>query len=97
VATEAPWFGGRQHWGQAFSAVVAGGGFKGGALVGSTDARGENLRDRPVYPWDLAAGIYKLLGIDPQGKLPHPQGCVAYVTPLATGSLPSGGVLQEIM
>ena len=50
VATEAPWFGGRQHWGQAFSAVVAGGGFKGGALVGSTDARGENLRDRPRAP-----------------------------------------------
>jgi hypothetical protein len=97
VATEAPWFGGRQQWGQAFSAVVAGGGFKGGALVGSTDARGENLRDRPVYPWDLAAGIYKLLGIDPQGKLPHPQGCVAYVSPIAGGAVQSGGLLTEIM
>ncbi|MGA2271540.1 MAG: DUF1501 domain-containing protein [Bryobacteraceae bacterium] len=97
VANEAPWFGGRHHWGQAFSAVVAGGGFKGGAVVGSTDARGETLRDRPVYPWDLAASIYKLLGIDPQGKLPHPQGCVAYVSPLAGGGVESGGLLAEIM
>jgi uncharacterized protein (DUF1501 family) len=97
VANEAPWFGGRHHWGQAFSAIVAGGGFKGGAVVGATDARGENVRDRPVYPWDLAASVYKLLGIDPQGKLPHPQGCVAYVSPLANGTVQSGGLLTEIM
>jgi hypothetical protein len=49
--------------------------------LGSTDARGETVRDRPVYPWDLSATIYKLLGIDPSSRLPHPQGCVAYVTP----------------
>jgi hypothetical protein len=97
VANEAPWFGGRHHWGQAFSAVVAGGGFRGGAVVGATDSRGETVRDRPVYPWDLAASIYKLLGIDPQSKLPHPQGCVAYVSPLANGAVPSGGLLTEIV
>jgi uncharacterized protein (DUF1501 family) len=97
IANEAPWFGGRHHWAAAFSGIVAGGGFKGGAVVGSTDARGENVKDRPVYPWDLAASIYKLLGIDPQGKLPHPQGCVAYVSPGAAGGAPSGGLLQEIM
>jgi len=91
VANEAPWFGGRHHWGQAMSAVVSGGGFKGGALVGSTDFRGENIRDRPVYPWDLTASIYKLLGIDPHGRLPHPQGCIAYVSPQASG------LLTEIM
>src|ERR1041385_5977529 len=83
VANEAPWFGGRHHWGQAFCAMVAGGGFRGGTVVGSTDARCENVRDRPVYPWDLAASAYKLLGIDPHGNLPHPQGCVAYVSPAA--------------
>ena len=81
----------------AFSAVVAGGGFKGGQVLGSTDARGENVRDRPVYPWDLSASIYKLLGIDPHGRLPHPQGCVAYVSPLAGGTVQSGGLLTEIM
>ena len=97
VANEAPWFGGRHHWGSAFSAVVAGGGFKGGQVIGSTDGRGETIRDRPVYPWDLSASIYKLLGIDPHGRLPHPQGCVAYVSPLAGGNVQSGGLLTEIM
>jgi hypothetical protein len=97
VANEAPWFGGRHHWGQCFSAVVAGGGFKGGTVVGSTDWRGESVRDRPVYPWDLTASIYQLLGIDPHGRLPHPQGCVAYVSPLASGTVQSGGLLKEIM
>jgi hypothetical protein len=97
VAMEPPWFGGRHHFGECFSAVIAGGGFKGGTVLGASDARGENLRDRPVYPWDLAASIYKQLGIDPHGKLPHPQGCVAYVSPLASGTVQSGGLLTEIM
>ncbi len=97
VQNEAPWFGGRHHWGQAFAAMVAGGGFHGGAALGSTDARGETVRDRPVYPWDLAASMYKLLGIDPRGRLPHPQDCVAYVSPIAGGALPTGGLLTEIM
>ena len=97
VANEAPWFGGRHHWGSAFSAVVAGGGFQGGQVLGSTDGRGESVRDRPVYPWDLSASIYKLLGIDPHGRLPHPQGCVAYVSPIAGGTLQSGGLLTELM
>jgi hypothetical protein len=97
VAMEPPWFGGRHHFGDCFSAVIAGGGFKGGTVLGATDARGENLRDRPVYPWDLSASMYKLLGIDPHGKLPHPQGCVAYVSPLASGTVQSGGLLTELM
>ena len=92
-----PWFGGRHHYPLASSAVVAGGGFRGGALVGSSDATGEHVKDRPVYPWDLAASMYKLLGIEPTERLPHPQGCVAYVTPLASGSIPTGGLLTEIM
>jgi hypothetical protein len=87
VQNEAPWFGGRHHWGQVFTALVAGGGFKGGVVVGSSDARGESVRDRPVYPWDFAASCYKLLGIDPHDRLPHPQNCVAYVSPLAAGLL----------
>jgi hypothetical protein len=76
---------------------VAGGGFKGGQVVGASDFRGEQVKDRPVYPWDLSASMYQLLGIDPMGRLPHPQGCVAYVTPLASGDVPSGGILKEIM
>ncbi len=97
IVPDPPWNGGRHHFGQCFSAVVAGGGFRGGHLVGASDARGETVRQRPVYPWDLTASIYKLLGIDPQERLPHPQGCVACVTPLASGTAPSGGFLAEIM
>lgn len=97
VQTEPPWFGGRGHHAEAFSAVVAGGGFKGGTVLGTTDVRGENVRQRPVYPWDLAASMYKLMGIDYRGRLPHPQGCVAYVSPLASGTVQTGGLLTEIM
>ena len=97
IATEAPWNGGRHHWGAVFSNVVAGGGFKGGVVVGASDNRGQAVKERPVYPWDLAASMYQLLGIDPQGRLPHPQGCVALVTPQASGNAPSGGMLKEIM
>jgi uncharacterized protein (DUF1501 family) len=93
----APWNGGRHHYPLVYTAVVAGGGFRGGAVVGSSDALGEHVKDRPVYPWDLAASMYKLIGIEPTDRLPHPQGCVAYVTPLATGAIPSGGLLTEIM
>lgn len=97
VFAEPPWFGGRHHYGPVFSAVVAGGGFRGGEILGASDARGEQVQDRPVYPWDLSASLYQLLGIDPMGTLPHPQGCVTYVTPLAGGDVPSGGLLSEIM
>ena len=97
VDPKAPWDGGRHHYGLAQSVVVAGGGFKGGMVVGETDGKGEFPRNRTLYPWDLSASMYTLLGIDPKGHLPHPHGCVAYVTPSATGEIQSGGLLTEIM
>jgi hypothetical protein len=97
VSREPPWNGGRQHFCTCFNSVVAGGGFAGGQVVGASDRRGETVRDRPVYPWDLTSSIYQLLGIDPHGQLPHPHGCVAYVTPSSGGKVQSGGLLQEIM
>ncbi|MBL7141007.1 MAG: DUF1501 domain-containing protein [Planctomycetes bacterium] len=97
IAKEPPWFGGRHHFCNAFSAIVAGGGFKGGAVVGKTDARAEQVIERPIYPWDLSASMYQLLGIDPSGQLPHPRGCVAYVTPVVGGDVATGGLLTEIM
>jgi hypothetical protein len=74
VQNEAPWNGGRGHYGKVFSAVVAGGGFKGGRVVGASDDKGETVKDRPVYPCDLIASMYQLLGIDAAAKLPHPLG-----------------------
>jgi hypothetical protein len=97
VATESPWNGGRHHFGAVFSAVVGGGGFRGGCVVGASDARGEAVADRPVYPHDLIGSMYELLGIDPKGKLPHPQGLQVGVTPGPDEEVRSGGRLKEIM
>jgi len=97
VQWEPPWSGGRGHYGNVFSAVVAGGGFKGGRVVGSSDAKGEEVKDRPVYPCDLIASMYELLGIDPDGKLPHPQGLAVHVAPSAADGVKMGGRLKEIM
>ncbi len=50
VDWDAPWNGGRNHWGKVFSAVVAGGGFKGGQVIGASDAKGEESRTGPSIP-----------------------------------------------
>ena len=87
VQWEAPWNGGRNHWSDCFCALLAGGGFRGGHVIGSTDARGEQIKDRPVYPADVIGSIYQLLGIDPDARLPNPQGLDVPVAPPATGLL----------
>jgi hypothetical protein len=97
VQWEAPWNGGRGHYGPVFSAVLAGGGFKGGRVVGASDAKGEQVKDRPVYPADLIGSLYELLGIDPDGKLPNPLGLDARVTPTAADGVTLGGRLKEIL
>jgi len=97
VQWEPPWSGGRGHYGRVFSAVVAGGGFKGGRVVGASDAKGEEVKERPVYPVDLIASMYELLGIDQDGKLPHPLGVEARVTPTAAEGVTMSGRLKEIM
>ena len=91
------WSGGRGHYGNVFSALVAGGGFKGGHVVGSSSARGEEVKERPVYPPDLIGSIYGLLGIDSAAKLPHPQGLAVRATPGAEEGVKTGGILKEIM
>jgi hypothetical protein len=97
VQTESPWNGGRGHWGRVFSALVAGGGFKGGQVIGASDARGEEVHERPVYPADLLGSVYELVGIDDNAKLPNPQGLDLRVLPATTDGAKSGGRLKEIM
>lgn len=97
VDWQPPWNGGRNHYGKVFSVVVAGGGFKGGRVVGASDEKGETVKDRPVYPVDLIASMYELLGIDPAATLPHPQGLAVRVTPSAADGADMGGRLREIM
>ncbi len=97
VDWQPPWNGGRNHYGNVFTALVAGGGFKGGTIVGASDAKGEEVKDRPVYPVDLLGSIYALSGIDPNAKLPHPMGTEAHVLPAPSEKAKFGGLLTEIM
>jgi hypothetical protein len=57
--------GGRDHFPRSFNAVLAGGGVRGGALIGKTDAQGVEVADRPVTVPDLFATFCKSMGIDP--------------------------------
>jgi len=94
VQWEPPWNGGRSHYGKCFSAVVAGGGFKGGRVVGASNEKGTEVAERPVYPEDLIGSMYELLGIDPDGLMPNPRGLQVKVMP---SSEEGGGRLKEIM
>lgn len=93
VQWEAPWNGGRSHYGKCFSAVVAGGGFRGGLVLGASDARAEEPIERPVHPVDLLGTMYHLLGIDPDGPLPNPRGLDIRVTEATDGY----GRLKELI
>lgn len=98
VDWQSPWNGGRGHHGQCFSAVVAGGGFKGGKVVGASDARGEQVAERPVSPTDLIGSMYALMGIDAKAPLPNPRGLDTRVLPSPTDEgFKSDGILKEIM
>ncbi|MHC4895836.1 MAG: DUF1501 domain-containing protein [Planctomycetota bacterium] len=94
VQWDPPWNGGRSHYGQCFSALVAGGGFKGGHVVGASDERGMDVAERPVYPQDVIGSIYQLLGIDPDGPMPNPRGMELAILPATEKG---GGRLKEIM
>ena len=97
VQWEPPWNGGRSHYGKCFSAVVGGGGFKGGHVVGASDEKGMEVAERPVYPVDIIGSMYELLGIDPEGELPNSRGLEAYVLPSEEEDPDRGGRLYEIM
>ncbi len=83
--------GGRDHWPRVFSVAMAGGGVRGGQVIGSSDAVGESPKERPVTPADLAATIYTLLGIDPKTELHTTDGRPVRVAP--SGS----NVISEIV
>ena len=93
----APWNGGRSHYGACFSAVVAGGGFQGGTVVGASDEKGRQVAERPVYPRDLIGSMYEELGIDPEAPMPNPRNLDVKVMPEKEGDAKSGGRLREIM
>lgn len=55
--------GGRDHWTQCYTVLAGGGPLQGGRVIGASDAIGAEPKDRPVQPGELAATIYKGLGI----------------------------------
>jgi hypothetical protein len=73
---------GRDHWPDCYSAVLAGGGVKGGFVHGASDRLGAYPASDPVTPADLAATIYWRFGVDPRLELIDPTG---RPHPLATG------------
>lgn len=97
VLWEAPWNGGRAHFGKTFSYLVAGGGFHGGKVVGKTDKTGEKVAERPVAPCDLIGTIYLLMGIDPYGTLPHVSEGNLPILPSLLDEKKSYGLLYEII
>ena len=74
IDRDPPWNGGRNHHPTCFSALVAGGGFKGGRVVGKSDETASRVVARPVTPVDLLGSIYERCGIDPDGELPNEAG-----------------------
>ena len=56
------------------SMVLAGGGLARGQVIGSTDAKGYDVKDARVTPADLGATVYRHLGIDLDAQWPDPQG-----------------------
>jgi Protein of unknown function (DUF1501) len=55
---------GRDHWPTCYSTVMAGGGIRGGIVLGESDALGENPKTRPIHHQDVLATMYHQLGID---------------------------------
>ncbi len=60
---------GRDHWPQAYTALVSGGGLRMGQVIGATNSRGEYPAEKPYTPQDLLSTIYRHLGIDPAREL----------------------------
>ena len=79
-----PWLncnGGRDHWANAWTAVVAGGGTRGGRALGATDRAGGEVVDRPTSPQELVATIFHAMGVPANATIPGPDGSPVDVYP----------------
>lgn len=81
---------GRNHWPQAYSALLSGGGLRMGQVVGATNPKAEYPSERPYTPQDLLATVYRHLGIDPASTLTDHSGRPVYV-------LESGQPIPELV
>jgi uncharacterized protein (DUF1501 family) len=60
---------GRQHWPQCYTAILAGGGIRGGAVYGESDKIGAYVKDKPVRPQDLSATIFHALNVPYESRV----------------------------
>jgi hypothetical protein len=81
---------GRDHWTFCYGMWFAGGGIRGGTVVGESDAQAAYVKDRPISPADVCATIYDCLGIDPDLMVPDRSG-----RPIAAAQ--GGRVIHEIV
>jgi hypothetical protein len=81
--------GGRDHWPHCFSVLLAGGGIRGGQVLGASDRIGAYPASAPVSPADLIATLYETLGVDPSTEVRDQQD---RPWPLSTGR-----VLRELL
>lgn len=65
---------GRDHWPDAMTALVSGGGLRTGQVIGATNSKAEYPVQQPLSPKDLLATIYRHLGIDPNHSFIDPSG-----------------------
>jgi uncharacterized protein (DUF1501 family) len=77
---------GRDHWPAAYSAMLAGAGIRGGAVLGSSDKHGGYVRDHPVSPEDFGATLFHALGVPPETRL----GADGFTRPASVGRVIEG-------
>ena len=81
---------GRDHWPQAYTALVSGGGFRMGQVIGATNSKGEYPVKRPLTPQDLLATVSHHLGVDYQATYPDYFGRPVHI-------LPHGKPIRELI
>ncbi|HTI50643.1 MAG TPA: DUF1501 domain-containing protein, partial [Planctomycetaceae bacterium] len=72
---------GRDHWGPLCTLALAGGGLKMGQVVGESSPKAEVPKSAPIYPKDLMATIFHVLGIDPHTQYFDQSGRPQYLLP----------------
>jgi uncharacterized protein (DUF1501 family) len=82
--------GGRGHWSKAYGGILAGGGIRGGQVLGRTDEFAATVAERPVSPKDVLATMYHALGIDAESMIRDRLG-----RPLPI--VPNGHVIRELL
>lgn len=71
---------GRDHYPRAMFCLLAGGGMRGGQVIGASDEKGMGPKDRAITPDDVAATFYRSLGIDPKKEYKTPSGRPVMIT-----------------